>query len=175
MSKFRYQHLIGKLDELKKTLLKAEIGVNISEGDEALYLKNENGNVIEFSPKDKVEKSITEQVDEVAKKLKEYIDSRDKEIWDNAVFWHNSDNGNRKHIVLENHDSILGATTEGMYANLAMLSKWNVADFGSKAVHANLNGKNERPTYNDENEIALTKDVPTIEVEESTMVVNTFM
>lgn len=81
--------------------------------------------------------------------------------------------GDRKHIVLANHDSILGAGTncengqpngyeggenlEGETYNLAMVSKWNVADFGSNKLHANINSK-DKVTIND-NLIVATEDV----------------
>ena len=65
----------------------------------------------------------------------------------------------RKAIVLENHDTLMGKGTDGTIYNLAMVSKWDKADFGSAAIVLNFNGKEERPTYNDSEEIALLKDV----------------
>ena len=56
--------------------------------------------------------------------------------------------GGRKHIVLENHDSILGTDTEGTTYNVAMISKWNVADFGTNKLHLNLNSTDD-VTVND--------------------------
>lgn len=38
------------------------------------------------------------------------------------------ENPNRKAIVLGNHDTLLGTTTDGNTYNLAMISKWNIAD-----------------------------------------------
>lgn len=74
------------------------------------------------------------------------------------------DNPNRKAIVLENHDVILGKGTDGTQYNLVMLSKWNKADFGSASVSFNMNGSGERPTYNDNEEIALMKDIEEIKL-----------
>lgn len=65
----------------------------------------------------------------------------------------------RKTIQLNNYDSISGITTTGGGVNLAMVSKWDVADFGSKQIHINLNGSKTRPTYNDGDEIALISDI----------------
>lgn len=72
------------------------------------------------------------------------------------------ENPNRKAIVMNNHDLLLGAKTDGTTVNLAMLSKWDVADFGSTQVHINLNGSEERPTYNDDKGIALLTDIETL-------------
>lgn len=74
-----------------------------------------------------------------------------------------TENPDRQAIVLKNHDLILGTTTSGDTYNLAMISKWDVADFGSSKVKLNLNGSEERPTYNDDKEIALVDDIPSIE------------
>lgn len=62
MSTFRYQHLKGKIEELKKKLYEGEIGVNTTKGEEAIYLKNDSGDVVEFVDK--------EYVDEKAPKIK---------------------------------------------------------------------------------------------------------
>ena len=70
-----------------------------------------------------------------------------------------SENPGRKAIVLKNHDTILGNTKNGTSVNIAMVSKWDKVDLGSAQVSINLNGKDKRPTYNDEKEIALLEDV----------------
>ena len=69
------------------------------------------------------------------------------------------ENPNRKSIVLENHDTILGRNTDGGTNNLVMLSKWNKADYGSTEISLNLNGKDIHPTYNDNEEIAFINDI----------------
>ena len=74
------------------------------------------------------------------------------------------ENPNRKTIQLNNHDSISGLDTSGSAYNLAMISKWNKADFGSASLPINLNGSEERPTYNDDEEIALMKDIEEIKL-----------
>lgn len=70
---------------------------------------------------------------------------------------------NRKTIQLNNYDSISGIDTKGTGHNLVMLSKWDVADFGGAGVKINLNGSEERPTYNDNKEIALLDDVNNVD------------
>ena len=74
------------------------------------------------------------------------------------------ENPNRKAIVLNNHDTLLGNTTSGRAVNIAMVSKWDKVDLGSTQVSINLNGKDERPTYNDDAELALLSDVQAIAV-----------
>lgn len=70
---------------------------------------------------------------------------------------------NRKTIQLNNYDNISGIDTKGTGHNLVMLSKWDVADFGAAGVKMNLNGSEERPTYNDNKEIALLDDVNNVD------------
>ena len=72
------------------------------------------------------------------------------------------ENPNRKAIILNNHDSILGKTTKNGAVTIGMVSKWDKVDLGSSTVEINLNGSAERPTYNDKAEIALMSDVEAI-------------
>ena len=76
-----------------------------------------------------------------------------KEELENKVDWTESTPG-RKHIVLKNHDSLLGTATDGTTYNVAMVSKWDVADFGSAQLHLNLNTKDGVATINDNKNIA---------------------
>ena len=81
---------------------------------------------------------------------------------DNKVDWTNistEENPNRKAIVLGNHDTILGTTTSGGTVNVAMVSKWDKVDLGTSSLQINLNGSADRPTYNDNKQIALYDDV----------------
>ena len=75
------------------------------------------------------------------------------------------ENPNRKAIVLNNHDTLLGNTTSGSAVNIAMVSKWDKVDLGSTQVSINLNGKDERPTYNDDAQLALLSDVEEIKAD----------
>lgn len=68
---------------------------------------------------------------------------------------------NRKTIQLDNYDSISGLTTGGVGANLVMLSKWDVADFGSTQVHMNLNTL-DHVSINDDKLIATTDQIPDV-------------
>lgn len=72
---------------------------------------------------------------------------------------HSEENPGRRTIFLNNHDNIVGIGVDGGSYNIAMLSKWDIMDFGSTSKHINLNGLGERPTYNDNKDIALMDDV----------------
>ena len=64
----------------------------------------------------------------------------------------------RKTIQLANYDSISGIGTDGTGYNLAMVSKWDKADFGAAGITMNLNTK-DVVTINDDKVIATTEDV----------------
>ena len=64
----------------------------------------------------------------------------------------------RLSLELKNHDSISGLDTTGLGHNLAMVSQWDVADFGATGLHMNLNTKNN-VTINDDKVVATTDDV----------------
>lgn len=71
-----------------------------------------------------------------------------------------ADDTPRKTIMLANHDTLSAYNTTGTANNIAMISKWNVVDLGSTGLPINLNGSKERPTYNDDTELALVSDIP---------------
>lgn len=70
----------------------------------------------------------------------------------------------RKTIQLANHDNLSGIGTDGEGYNLAMISKLDKADYGSPRLPINLNGSEDRPTYNDTKEIALVEDIEGITI-----------
>lgn len=70
-----------------------------------------------------------------------------------------AENPGRKAIKLKNHDLLLGTATNGATYNLAMISKWDVANFGTNKLPINFNGSKARPTYNDLKELALMDDL----------------
>lgn len=91
---------------------------------------------------------------EADEKLEEELIEKTK----NMVEWQYSTE-DRKHIVLGNHENILGTSVDGGTYNLAMVSKWDVADFGSNQLHANLNSKDGQVTINDDKIVATVDDV----------------
>lgn len=98
------------------------------------------------------EKADKSDVDAISEKLDSKADK------DSVVEYKEFGEG-RKTIQLANYDSISGIDTKGTGHNLAMVSKWDKADFGAPGLELNLNGSAERPTYNDTEEIALVKDI----------------
>ena len=95
----------------------------------------------------------------------ERASAKESEIEENVakkVDWVESTPG-RNHIVLKNHDSLLGTATDGATYNVAMVSKWDVADFGSAQLHANLNSKDGIVTINDDKAIATKDEVEAID------------
>ena len=64
----------------------------------------------------------------------------------------------RKVLTLKNDDNICGCTTAGGSVNIAMVSKWDVADFGSTSVHMNLNSKDEI-TVNDADVVVTSANI----------------
>jgi len=95
----------------------------------------------------------------------ERASAKESEIEENVakkVDWVESTPG-RNHIVLKNHDSLLGTATDGATYNVAMVSKWDVADFGSAQLHANLNSKDGIVTINDNKAIATKDEVEAVD------------
>ena len=105
-----------------------------------------------------VKSEVTEEINAAATILQDAVDSLEEK----KVDWTESTPG-RKHIVLKNHDSILGTATDGATYNVAMVSKWDVADFGSSSLHLNLNSKDGDVTINDEKKVATVDDVKAVE------------
>ena len=107
-----------------------------------------------------VKSEVTEEINAAATILQDAVDSLEEK----KVDWTESTPG-RKHIVLKNHDSILGTATDGATYNVAMVSKWDVADFGSSSLHLNLNSKDGDVTINDDKQIAITDDIAAAKAE----------
>ena len=125
-----------------------------TEQDTAIVIEAERATAAESELEGKL---IAEQARAEAKEaeLVEKDNEQDGEIA-KKVDWVESTPG-RKHIVLKNHDSVLGTATDSSTYNLAMVSKWDVADFGTAQLHANLNSKDGNVTINDD-KIVATKD-----------------
>lgn len=125
-----------------------------TEQDTAIVIEAERATAAESELEGKV---IAEQARAEAKEaeLVAKDNEQDGEIA-KKVDWIESTPG-RKHIVLKNHDSVLGTATDSSTYNLAMVSKWDVADFESAQLHANLNSKDGNVTINDD-KIVATKD-----------------
>lgn len=147
--------------------LVSELGVKVNNSDFILAiseLKDKDKSILtdvtKISDEHKKDvNNLSTEIMNLGKELEKKIDTK-QDKGDYPVYLPYQE---RKTIQLRNYDSISGVTTDGVGTNLVMLSKWNVADFGSTSVHLNLNGKNERPTYNDKKDIALMDDISALD------------
>ena len=136
-----------------------------NEVTEALNVEIQRATAAESELEGKV---TTEQTRAEAKEAE--LVAKDEELDAKKVDWTESTPG-RKHIALKNHDSVLGTATDGGTYNLAMVSKWDVADFGSAQLHANLNSKDGIATINDDQVIA-TENVVDTKIEAAVSAIN---
>lgn len=67
----------------------------------------------------------------------------------------------RKAIQLPNHNPLIGTKLDGSTVNLAMVSKWDIADFGSSSLSMNLNSLDGKVTINDADTVVTDKDLET--------------
>lgn len=141
--------LVGAAPETLDTI--AEVAAAIETNGDAIEaiqsLVTENGTAI-----DNVQTTVedlgarTETLEQTAVKFTEFQREQDETV--------------RKTIQLDNFDSISGVTTTGAGVNLAMVSKWDKADFGSAQIPLNLNSKDGVVTINDGAQVATVGDLP---------------
>lgn len=137
--------------------IKAELPLKATKEEltEKLATKAEAADVVALEAKieDKADKTAIPDVSGFATKeeLKEGLDAKEN-VDDHIVKYLDFGEG-RRTIQLANHNTISGIATDGTGHNLAMLSKWDVADFGAAGVHCNLNTK-DNVTINDKDVIA---------------------
>ena len=141
--------LVGTAPETLDTI--AEVAAAIETNGDAIEaiqsLVTENGTAI-----DGVQTTVedlgarTETLEQTAVKFTEFQRDQDETV--------------RKTIQLDNFDSISGVTTTGAGVNLAMVSKWDKADFGSAQIPLNLNSKDGVVTINDGAQVATVGDLP---------------
>lgn len=144
--------LVGSAPETLDTI--AEVAAAIETNGDAIEaiqsLVTENGTAI-----DGVQTTVdelgarTETLEQTAVKFTEFQREQDETV--------------RKTIQLDNFDSISGVTTTGAGVNLAMVSKWDKADFGSAQIPLNLNSKDGVVTINDGVAIATVDQIPSTE------------
>ena len=177
--------IVGAINELaNKTVdayTKAEMDEKLTAVDEQIAGVNTEIETINTALAEKADKSeianINEQLTAVNDALalkadKETVDSEiatineqlelkaDKSELTNVVKYLDFTYGDqqRKTIQLANYDSISGVGTDGIGYNLAMVSKWDKADFGAAGITMNLNTK-DVVTINDDKVIATTDDI----------------
>ena len=108
--------------------------------------------------------ATTDQIPDISELAtkEELVNKADKTELENVVKYtdiSDADDTPRKTIMLDNNDTLSAYNTTGTANNIAMISKWDVVDLGSTGLPINLNGSKERPTYNDNKELALVSDI----------------
>lgn len=163
LTREEFNNLVKDAPEALDTL--KEIADKLADNDNvAVALTTQ---ISDLSEKVDEEVSRSTSEDEDAKKRLQTLETGLSELKEKAVLYEDvatEENPERKAILLDNHDTILGKTTDGTAYNLIMLSKWDKVDVGSGSVEINLNGSAERPTYNDDEELALMKDIEKIKL-----------
>ena len=185
--------VVGAVNEVHRELdkLNSEYGQHIDDYEEfKSKVTSETTNVQESladlrtNKQDKIDqdlqtsdKRVTFAINEINTSLKTEIEravAEDKRLENVKVSYtdiSDSNNPNRRTILLNNHDSISGYGTDGTTAyNIAMVSKWDKVDLGSAGIPINLNGSEERPTYNDNKELAFKDDI--VQLNETITTVN---
>ena len=153
--------MVSKWDKVDLGSTQVEINLNGS-ADHPTY--NDNEELAFLSDVQAANEKVAEETaarEAADKALSGRVDAVESEV-ENKVDWVNvstDENPNRKAVVLGNHDTLLGTTTSGGAVNVAMVSKWDKVDLGSAQVEINLNGSATRPTYNDDQQLALMSDV----------------
>ena len=163
LTREEFDNLVKDAPEALDTL--KEIADKLADNDDVAAALTTQISDLSEKVDEEVSRSTIE--DEEAKARLQTLETGLSELKEKAVLYENvatGENPGRKAIILENHDTIVGKGTDGASYNLVMLSKWNKADFGSGSVEINLNGSAERPTYNDDEEIALMKDIDAIKL-----------
>ena len=152
-----------QLNKVEKKLLKkinagggtsGEIPTKLSQ------LTNDAGFITTAALTDYALKTEIPEVDGFA--TKEEVNEAVKDTVKYQSFQNPNDPAPRKTIQLANHDTLSGIGTNGQGYNIAMVSKWDKVDLGAAGLSINLNGKDARPTYNDDKELALKEDIPDI-------------
>lgn len=163
LTREEFDNLVKDAPEALDTL--KEIADKLADNDDVAAALTTQISDLSEKVDEEVSRSTIE--DEEAKARLQTLETDLSELKEKVVLYEDvatEENPGRKAITLENHDTILGKGTDGASYNLVMLSKWNKADFGSASVEINLNGSAERPTYNDDEEIALMKDIDAIKL-----------
>lgn len=96
---------------------------------------------------------------------------KDEDISD-VVRYQNLGEYKNQSILLSNDNAIFGTGTNGTQYNVAMISRWNKADFGSGSIELNLNAKDGKVTINDNKVVATLDDISAVATEAATTAAN---
>lgn len=159
------KQVVATVDDVTKAVAEVEAKIPTIPSHDQYALKTDIPSVVNFATKEEVATAKSEAIlaasgdasakyatIETVEELKASIPTLpenhvSKEDLESAVanvvkyedFTYNGES--RKTIRLDNYNNISGITTDGSGVNLAMISKWDVADFGAPSVHMNLNTK----------------------------------
>ena len=105
--------------------------------------------------------NVNERFEEEIARAKASEETLLNAINDEHIVRYEDGKDDRKHIFLKNHDSLVGYLSgDGAGSvNLAMVSKWNIADFGSNTIPLNLNAKDGIVTINGGLSVATLRDI----------------
>lgn len=156
----RIESIIGSAPEALDTLQELSKAL----GDDPNFATTVTGMISEVEKKTEEIKSSIPSIDGLATKEELTEATKDSVKYKEFTYTNSEEEtSTRKTIQLDNYDTISGVTTDGTGVNLAMVSKWDIADFGSTSVSMNLNSKDGKVTINDDKEIAVKSDIPSIE------------
>lgn len=96
----------------------------------------------------------------VEKNTAEILSIKNK-ISDNVIWTRYPETPDRKSIILENQDTILGTKTDGQTLTLLTTTENDKVEVGSTQIEINLKGSATRPTYNDNKSLAFMTDLET--------------
>ena len=149
----------NELTKLNEDLNAAIEGLNVSISKEEERASTKEEEII--SRQDEIVNEFNTSLAGEINRAKESEETLLNAINDEHIVRYEDGKDNRKHIFLKNYDSVVGYLSgDGAGSvNLAMVSKWNVADFGSNTIPLNLNAKDGIVTINDSLSVATLEDV----------------
>ena len=149
----------NELTKLNEDLNNAIEGLNVSISKEEERASTKEEEII--SRQDEIVNEFNTSLAGEINRAKESEETLLNAINDEHIVRYEDGKDNRKHIFLKNYDSVVGYLSgDGAGSvNLAMVSKWNVADFGSNTIPLNLNAKDGIVTINDSLSVATLEDV----------------
>ena len=156
----------NELTKLNEDLNAAIEGLNVSISEEENRATTEENEILAKQEKivddfKDFQGNVNERLEKEIARAKASEETLLNAINDEHIVRYEDGKDDRKHIFLKNHDSIVGYLSgDGAGSvNLAMVSKWNVADFGSNTIPLNLNAKDGIVTINDSLSVATLEDV----------------
>ena len=156
----------NELTKLNEDLNAAIEGLNVSISEEENRATTEENEILAKQEKivddfKDFQGNVNERLEKEIARAKASEETLLNAINDEHIVRYEDGKDDRKHIFLKNHDSLVGYLSgDGAGSvNLAMVSKQNIADFGSNTIPLNLNAKDGIVTINDSLSVATLEDV----------------